>query len=100
MSERRRFSSEEKVMILREHLDNNVKVSELAAKYKVHPNMILRWKKELFEGALDVFSQKRKKDGQDAKAQKLEDKIKKMQEVITELTTDNLELRKKYNGEI
>jgi len=100
MSERRRFSSEEKVMILREHLDNNVKVSDLAAKYKVHPNMILRWKKELFEGALDVFSQKHKKNGQDAKAQKLEDKIKKMQEVITELTTDNLELRKKYNGEI
>ena len=100
MSERRRFSSEEKVMILREHLDNNVKVSDLAAKYKVHPNMILRWKKELFEGAPDVFSQKHKKNGQDAKAQKLEDKIKKMQEVITELTTDNLELRKKYNGEI
>jgi len=87
-------------MILREHLDNNVKVSDLAAKYKVHPNMILRWKKELFEGALDVFSQKHKKNGQDAKAHKLEDKIKKMQEVITELTTDNLELRKKYNGEI
>ena len=45
-------------------------------------------------------NQKHKKNGQDAKAHKLEDKIKKMQEVITELTTDNLELRKKYNGEI
>jgi transposase-like protein len=87
-------------LILREHLDNNIKVSDLAAKYKVHPNMILRWKKELFESALDVFSQKHKKNGQDAKEHKLEDKIKKMQEVIIELTTDNMELRKKYFGEI
>jgi len=54
MSTRRRFSSEEKVIILREHLDNNVKVSELATKYKVHPNMILRWKKELFEGVFNL----------------------------------------------
>ncbi|HPH54077.1 MAG TPA: hypothetical protein PLY62_08495, partial [Bacteroidales bacterium] len=75
-------------------------VSDLAAKYKVHPNMILRWKKELFEGALDTFSQKHKKNGQNAKEQKLEEKIKKMQEVITEITTDNMELRKKYFGEI
>lgn len=101
MSERRRFTSEEKVLILREHLDNQVKISELAAKYRVHPNMILRWKKELFEGALDTFSQKHKnRNSKNSKEHKLEEKIKQMQEVITELTTDNVQLRKKYFGEI
>ena len=99
MSTKRNFSSEQKVMILREHLDNNVKISELAERYNIHVNVILRWKKELFEGALETFSQKHKKRGSNSKEQKLETKINKMQEVITELTTDNIRLRKKYFGE-
>lgn len=86
-------------MILREHLDNNVKISELAERYNIHVNVILCWKKELFEGALETFSQKHKKRGSNSKEQKLETKINKMQEVITELTTDNIRLRKKYFGE-
>ena len=99
MSKRRRFSAEVKVEILREHLDNNVSISELAKKYKVHPVMINRWKKELFENALEGFSgQHKNRKGKTNKEEQLENKVTKMQEVITELSTEVVDLKKKYFG--
>lgn len=99
MSTRKRFTAEAKVQILREHLDNNVKISELAEKYKVHPGVIQRWKKELFENAVDGFSgQHKNRKGKTRKEEQLEQKVTKMQEVITELSTEVVDLRKKYFG--
>ena len=101
MRNRRRFTAEQKVQILREHLDNQVKISELARRFKLHPTVLVRWKKELFEGALDTFSQKHaKRNGKTRKEEQLEQKVQKMENVITELSTENLQLRKKYFGEI
>ena len=101
MSSRRRFTAEQKVRILREHLDNQVKISELSEKYNIHPSVIRSWKKELFEGALETFSGKHKsRKGKNSKEAKLEQKISSMQEVITELTTENVHFKKKYYGEI
>ena len=57
---RRKISPELKVMILREHLENDVSITDLAEKYKIHPNLIGRWKKELFEGAVAIFDKKSK----------------------------------------
>ncbi len=99
MSTRQRFTAEAKVQILREHLENNVKISELAEKYKVHPGVIQRWKKELFENALDGFSgQHKNRKDKTRKEEQLEHKVIKMQEVITELSTEVIDLRKKYFG--
>ena len=101
MRTRRRFTAEQKVRILREHLENRVTISELAEKYRIRPSVIRRWKKELFEGALDIFSGKHKnKRARDSKEVQLQQKITAMQEVITEITTENLQLRKKYSGAI
>jgi len=98
---RKRYSPEDKVRILREHLDNNVSVSELAEKNDLHPSMIRNWKKELFEGALDIFSGKHKNlKSKNSKESQLEEKISSMQDVITEITTENVKLRKKYHGAI
>ncbi len=99
MSKRRRFTAEEKVQILREHLENKISISEIAKQYNIHPVVIHRWKKELFENALDGFSGKHKKrKGKSVKEERLETKVSKMQEVITELSTEVVDLRKKYFG--
>ena len=98
MKTRKRFTAEQKVQILREHLVNQVKISELAEKYMVHPSVILKWKEELFEGALDIFSGKHKnKRAKNSKEAKLEQKVAAMRKVITEITTENMELRKSSN---
>ena len=101
MKQRRRFSAEDKVRILREHLDNQVKVSDLAEQYNIHPVVIHRWKKELFENAIETFSgkhRKTKRNGKTINEEQLEHKVSKMQEVITELSTEVVDLRKKYHG--
>ena len=61
MSRRKKHTAESKVKIVREHLENKVSISELSERYGIHPNMIHKWKKELFEGALETFSKKHKK---------------------------------------
>lgn len=98
---RKRYSAEQKVQILREHLDNQVSVSDLAEKYDLHPSVIRNWKKELFEGALQTFSGKHKNSrNKKSKETQLQAKVASMQEVITELTTENVKLRKKSLGAI
>ena len=95
----KRYSAEEKFCFLREHLDNSISFSKLAEQYKLHPGVIRNWKTELFEGALDTFYGKHKKrKGKYSKEAQLEEKVSSMQEVITELTTENVKLRKKYHG--
>ena len=49
MKERKHYNPEQKVIILRELLENNIHVSQLAEKYGVRPNDIYNWKKKLFE---------------------------------------------------
>jgi len=51
MQQRKHYTSEQKVMILRELLENNVPISQLAEKYGVHPNDIYNWKKKFLESA-------------------------------------------------
>jgi len=66
------------------------------------PPRLLAGKKRLFEGGLEIFSRSAGPNGAEnnRKHKRLTEKLKKAQEVITELTTENLELRKNYSGEI
>ena len=96
---RKRFSSEQKVVILREHFEKNISIQDICEKYRIHPNMMYRWKKELFEGAIETFSQKRVRKSEKNKTVKLEERLKNRNEVIAELLEENLKL-KKFNGEI
>ncbi|HID38064.1 MAG TPA: transposase [Calditrichaeota bacterium] len=59
---RRKFTAEQKVRILREHLENQIPVSTICERYHIHPNVFYRWKKQLFEGALAIFSAQVKKN--------------------------------------
>ena len=61
MKIKKNYTSEEKTIILREHLEKNVPVSELAEKYGLHPNALYNWKKQLFEEAPQTLIRKSKK---------------------------------------
>jgi len=101
MGKRKRYTAEEKAKLLREVLENGKTVSEVAEAYQVHPNNIMKWRKQLLEEGKQTFQTKRSDISGKAKERKiaaLEDKIKHKDEVIAELAQELLELKKKYPG--
>jgi transposase-like protein len=53
--ERKHFTPQEKVAILRRHLVDKVRVSELCEELGLRPTMFYRWQKELFENGAAAF---------------------------------------------
>jgi transposase-like protein len=96
---RRRYSPEKKVNIIREHLEKNISIPDICEKYSIHPNQFYRWKKELFEGAVETFTRNKNNKFRKGKVSKLEERLKERNEVIAELLQENIKL-KNESGEI
>lgn len=56
--QRRRHSAEFKFQVALEAAKGTATVSELASRYKVHPNQISAWKRQLMEGGTSLFNGK------------------------------------------
>jgi transposase-like protein len=105
----KRYSNTDKMKILREHLEGNTPISELADKYDVHPNAIYLWRKDLFENGAEILGRKSKSNAKvqkasDSKAKakiaELEKTLQQRENLISELATDLITLKKKENGQI
>ena len=98
---RRRLKPEDKVDILRDLIIGGRKVSDIASEFGISPNQILNWRKEMFEGALVTFAQKRTDITEKAQRKRIEDLENAMSmkdSVIAEITQENLILKKKLIG--
>ena len=101
MSKRKRYAAEEKMKILRDVLEDGKPISQVAEAYGIHPNNILNWRKQLFEGGVQTFQIKRMDisgKAEERKITSLEEKIKHKDEIIAELAGELLELKKNYSG--
>jgi transposase-like protein len=79
MGKRKRYTSEEKVKVLWELLEDGKPVSQVTERQGVHPNLILNWRKRLFEGAPKTFEVRRPDIAEKAaerKAHALEEKLR------------------------
>ena len=76
-SKRRKYPPELKARVALEALREEATLSELAARYDVHPNLIANWKKKAREQVLTGFSgkQERHEASRDAEVQELRAKI-------------------------
>ncbi len=93
---RRRFTVEEKAKILKQHLLEKKTLSDLCDENNIHPTMFYRWQKELFNNAALAL-----KNGKDKasvslqkKAQALEEKLTRKNEVLSELMEEHIALKK------
>ncbi len=59
MTTRCRFSGDLKARVALEVLGGDMTVQEIAARHKVHPNQVSRWKCQAIAGLGEVFSVKR-----------------------------------------
>ncbi len=58
MAKRRNFSAAFKAKVALEALRGDQTLAELAARYKVHPNLVTKWKRQAGEGLVGIFSGK------------------------------------------
>ena len=56
MKKRRNFKPEQKAQIVLEVLREEKSLSEIAAEYEIHPNLLSRWKTEIINNAGRAFS--------------------------------------------
>jgi len=85
---RRKFSASYKAKVALEAVQERETIEFLSKKHDVHPNQILRWKRELTENSSKVFSSSTKPD----KSAQLIDELYKQ---IGQLKVDNDFLKKK-----
>jgi len=62
---RRRFSAAFKARVAIEAIRGHKTVAELAGEYQVHPTQITTWKKQLFNAAEEVLSDRRGRERED-----------------------------------
>src|ERR1700730_12870442 len=94
--ERKHYTPEEKVAILRRHLLDKVPVSDLCDELGLQPTVFYRWQKDFFENGAAAFSGKSRPDPQ-AEQQRiefLEKKIQTKDEVLAELMAEHIALKK------
>src|SRR5882757_3674 len=75
--ERKHFTPEEKVAILRRHLVDKVPVSELCEELGLRPTVFYRWQKELFENGAAAFQ------SQERPHRQVEEKQKRIEFLIS-----------------
>ena len=96
--ERKHYTSEEKVTILRRHLLDKIPVSDLCEELGLQPTVFYRWQKEFFENGASAFQSKERPARQVEEKQKriefLEKKVQTKDEVLAELMAEHIALKK------
>jgi transposase len=72
---RRRFSGAFKAKVALAAVRGDKTTAELAAKFGVHGNQVSAWKKQLLEGAPELFADRRTRDANGAAEEELYEQI-------------------------
>jgi transposase len=101
--ERRHFTGQQKLAILRAYLIDKVPISEVCEKHGIQPTLFYQWQKKLFEEGASVFEAprgrpSRQEDAQARKIEGLEAKLRQKDEVLGELLAEHIQLKKQLGG--
>ncbi len=93
---KKKFSAEEKILILKKHLLEKKAVSDICDEHGVHPTMFYRWQERLFMEGASVFEKSKEKPSVQIsrKVAQLEDKLQRKNEVLSELMEEHIVLKK------
>ena len=92
MAKRRNFSADFKAKVALAAMRGDGTMAELAARYKIHPNMITKWKRDALDSVREAFQR-----GRDPSARNHEDEIKDLQAKIGELVVERDFLARAFN---
>jgi transposase len=97
--QRRHFTPEQKIAILRLHLLEKKPVSDICEEHGLAVNLFYIWQKQLFDNGTAAFdntgkSRKAVQDAKDRTIANLEEKIRIKNEVMAELMEEHVQLKK------
>ena len=97
--QRRHFTAEQKVAVLREHFLDKVPVSDLCEKHGINVTLFYSWQKLFFENRQAAFTgndnrRKAVTDGKDRQIAELQAKLLRKHEVLSELMEEHVQLKK------
>ena len=94
--QRKHYTAEEKVAVLRRHLIDNEPVSKLSDQLVLQPTVFYRWQKEFFENGAAAFQTKNRSSRQPERERiaRLEKKTRTKDEVLVELMAEHIALKK------
>ena len=92
----RRFATDEKRMILTEISPPGITLSEVCRKHSVSPALVYRWRADAQQATTQALQKVdcRGKSQPDAQTARLQAELNRMRHVVTEITAENLELKK------
>ena len=96
-TERRHFSGQDKVKILRLHLLEGKAVSELCEQHKINPSLFYQWQRTFFENGAKAFegSGGPKTEARfEKQIDALETTLQRKNEVLSELMEEHIRLKK------
>ena len=94
--QRKHYTPEEKVSILKRHLLEKEPISKLCDELGLQPTVFYRWQKEFFENGGTEFEQKARPNhsADQERIAYLEKKIQTKDEVLAELMAEHVALKK------
>lgn len=94
--QRKNYTGQEKVFILKRHLVDHVAISDLCDEYNLQPTVFYRWQKEFFENGSAAFEKANghKKNAEQKRIEQLEAKLQTKNEVLSELLEEHVLLKK------
>jgi len=93
---RKKWPAAAKLRIVLAGMQPNVEVSELCRREGINPTQYYGWKKQLLSSATKVFDESASK--RNSLEEKKESELRRMKDVIAEITAENLELKKGLSG--
>jgi transposase len=101
-NERRHFSGEDKVKILRLHLLEGKPVSELCEQHHIPPSLFYQWQRTFFENGARAFvgtGNARSEAQHEKEIQSLQSRLQRKHEVLSELMEEHIRIKKEL-GEL
>lgn len=93
----RRFTAEEKLAILKEAEQPGVTAAEVCRKHSISPSLLYSWRAVAHDGAGSALKRtdSRGHAKPDAEVARMQAELNRLRAVVTEITAENLELKKK-----
>jgi transposase len=90
---RKNYTPQEKVVILKKHLVDQIPVSDLCDQYDLQPTVFYGWQKRFFENGAAAF-EKNNSRKESRRILELEKKLQNKNEVVSELMEAHIKLKK------